>query len=325
MRTSRRLIGWILSVAVILVGAGVTSAQRLSYSSGQSVSPGYEGWEEAEDGQRYFLFGYMNRNWDEEPNIPVGADNRIEPNGPDQGQPTHFQPRRKRLAFRVPVPDDFNEDDEMVWTLSVNGVTERAYATLRPDYFVDDIIKASEHGAIGAGTTDPVIRANVAPTLTLDGATARTVRVGEPLRLVVSASDDGVPEPRRRAAQERSRARDANDQRRDGERRRFGDRRWLPHSRVTVSSETGLRGSGFVYRGAGNKVTFDPPQTKVWEDTRTGANSPWAPAWLTPLLPEDGQWITEVTFDEPGEYVLRCLASDGALGDEDDITVTVTS
>ena len=79
MRTSRRLIGWILSVAVILVGAGVTSAQRLSYSSGQSVSPGYEGWEEAEDGQRYFLFGYMNRNWDEEPNIPVGADNRIEP------------------------------------------------------------------------------------------------------------------------------------------------------------------------------------------------------------------------------------------------------
>ena len=43
------------------------------------------------------------------------------------------------------------------------------------------------------------------------------------------------------------------------------------------------------------------------------------------VLPEDGKWVTEVTFDEPGEYMLRCLASDGALGDEDDITVTVTS
>jgi len=24
-------------------------------------------------------------------------------------------------------------------------------------------------------------------------------------------------------------------------------------------------------------VTFDPPQIKPWEDTRAGANSPWAP------------------------------------------------
>jgi len=322
MRTSRRLIGWILSVAVILVAAGVTSAQRLSYSSGQSVSPGYEGWEEAEDGQRYFLFGYMNRNWDEEPEIPVGPDNRITPNGPDQGQPTHFLPRRNRFVFRVPVPADFDEDDELVWTLSVNGVTERAYATLRPDYFVDDIIKASEHGAIGAGTTDPVIRANVAPTLTLDGATSRTVRVGEPLRLVVSASDDGVPEPRRRAAQERSRARDANDQRREGEQRRFGDRRWLPHSRVTVSSETGLRVSWLVYRGAGS-IKFDPPQITEWEDSREGANSPHAPGWHTPTPPPKNKWLVQVTFSTPGTYVLRCQAHDGALPTVQDVTFVV--
>ena len=32
-----------------------------------------------------------------------------------------------------------------------------------------------------------------------------------------------------------------------------------------------------------------------------------------------------VTFDEPGTYVLRCLASDGALADDYDVTVTVTS
>jgi hypothetical protein len=43
----------------------------------------------------------------------------------------------------------------------------------------------------------------------------------------------------------------------------------------------GLHLSWFMYRGPG-KVTFTPEQIKVWEDTRTGANSPWAPlaaAW----------------------------------------------
>ena len=193
--------------------------------------------------------------------------------GPTTVQPTRFHSLAATyFVFRVPVPDDFNEDDEMVWTLTVNGVTERAFATLRPDYFVDDIVKASEHGAIGAGTTDPVIRANIAPTVQVDGASTRTVRVGEPLTLVATASDDGVPEPRRRRQLERRRARNENDQRRRGGRRSFGGRRWLPHSRVTVSSETGLRVSWYVYRGPG-PATFDPPQTKVWEDTRTGAKT----------------------------------------------------
>ena len=81
--------------------------------------------------------------------------------------------------------------------------------------------------------------------------------------------------------------------------------------------------SWFVYRGSGD-VTFDPPQVKVWEDTRTGANSPWGPHWLTPEYPEDNRWVTTVTFDEPGTYVLRCRASDGAVDTDHDVTVTVT-
>ena len=252
--------------------------QRLSYSSGQNVSPGYEGWEEDPDGSRWFVFGYMNRNWDEEPHVAIGVDNSIEPAGPDHAQPTHFLPRRNRFVFRVPVPDGFGNDDEMVWSLTVNGVTERAYATLRQDYFMDDIIRASEHGAIGAGTTNPTIRANQRPTLRVEGDTTLTVRVGEPLSLVASSSDDGVPEsPRKRIL-----VFDPN-----------GLNPWAPHSRVTVNSETGLRVSWFVYRGGGGQeTTFDPPQIKVWEDTRTGANSPWAPHWVTPPLPDDGRWVT---------------------------------
>ena len=52
----------------MLAGVGVR-AQSLSYSSGQNVSPAYEGWREGPDGSRYFLFGYMNRNWEEELNV----------------------------------------------------------------------------------------------------------------------------------------------------------------------------------------------------------------------------------------------------------------
>jgi len=312
----------LMSLVVIMVGQGA-AAQRLSYSSGQNVSPGFEGWEVDADGSRWFVFGYMNRNWDEEPDIPVGPDNTMSPGGPDLGQPTHFLPRRNRFVFRVPIPEDFEQDDELVWTLTVNGVTERAYASLRPDYVMDPLLRASEHGAIGAGTSDPTIRANVAPTLQVEGPLARTVRVGEKLTLVAMAKDDGVPESRRRRSQRRSRERAEADDRRSGEQNRFGDRRWLPHTRVTVSSETGLRVSWYTYRGEG-AVMYEPPQAKVWEDTRTGANSPWAPAWVNPELPEDGKWLTTVSFEEPGEYVLRCLASDGALQVDSDVTVTVT-
>ncbi|SVA62422.1 uncharacterized protein METZ01_LOCUS115276, partial [marine metagenome] len=121
-----------------------------SYSRGQNASPAYEGWETDADGSRYFLFGYFNRNWEEALDVPVGPDNYFEPGEADQGQPTHFLPRRNRFVFRVPVPDNFNQTDELVWTLTTQGKEEKAYATLRIDYFVDNLVRASEQGALGA-------------------------------------------------------------------------------------------------------------------------------------------------------------------------------
>jgi hypothetical protein len=61
----------------------------------------------------------------------------------------------------------------------------------------------------------------------------------------------------------------------------------------------------------------------VWEDTRPFTNSPWAPFWIPPELPEDGRWITEVTFSEPGTYVLRGRADDGGLFTDEEVTVRV--
>src|SRR5262249_35163642 len=142
------------AIALAAVATAVAAgAQSLSYTKGQNVAPAYEGWEQDANGAKYFLFGYMNRNWEEEIDVPVGPDNSFNIGGADQGQPTHFLPRRNRFIFRVRVPATFGEKDELVWTLTSHGKTEKAYATLRPDYIVDDVVKASETGALGAGTS----------------------------------------------------------------------------------------------------------------------------------------------------------------------------
>jgi hypothetical protein len=130
-------------VALVSFVATVSAAaaQSLTYSKGQNVAPAYEGWEIGSDGNKYFLFGYMNRNWEEEIDVPIGPDNGFNVGGADQGQPTHFLPRRNRFVFRVRVPATFTEKDELVWTLTTHGKTEKAYATLRPDYIVDDVVR----------------------------------------------------------------------------------------------------------------------------------------------------------------------------------------
>ncbi len=321
----------------------------LSYTSGQTVSPAFEGWEKNDDGSFNMMFGYMNRNWEEEVNVPLGPENSFSPLDPDQGQPTHFLPRRNRFVFKVRVPQDWGKK-ELVWTLTTKGKTERAYGTLREDSVVDNLVQASEQGAIGAGMSSPAIRANVAPTLTLDGGDRRA-QIGQPLTLIAFAKDDGVPAPRfgpdsregRLIVQARANAvgrilgafgtpapgnaTPATQATAPPLPARgtmaFDPATQRPPSAITVGSQTGLRHSCFVYRGAG-RVSFTPTQAKVWEDTRAGANAPWAPRWMAPAIPPDGKYTVAANFQDPGTYTIRCLASDGALNTTKDIVVTVT-
>jgi hypothetical protein len=304
------------ALAILLVGQWM-AAQSLSYSRGQNVSPGFEGWEENADGSFNMLFGYMNRNWEEEIDVPVGPDNMISPGVADQGQPTHFLPRRNRFVFKVRVPKDFGTK-ELIWTLTTRGKTEKAYATLRTDSKVDDVVKASETGALGAGTSSPEVRANKPPIVKFDGDTYRTVRVGQPVALEAIVTDDGIPKPRS-VGGDRT---EQNVRRAELDGQRVTNPAMVPPRQSTVGKRVGLHLSWFVYRGDG-KVEFSEPQIKVWEDTRTGANSPWAPLWTPPPLPKDSKWITQVTFSEPGTYVLHGRADDGALFADQDVTITV--
>jgi hypothetical protein len=320
MRTLH-IIGSIFCLA-LAAGFAVSTpaAQSLTYSRGQNVAPAYEGWEQGADGAKYFLFGYMNRNWEEEIDVPIGPDNSFNVGGADQGQPTHFLPRRNRFVFRVRVPNGFSEKDELIWTLTTNGKTEKAYATLRPDYIVDDVVKASETGALGAGTSSPEVRSNKPPSVRVEELKSRTVKVGEWVTLTAEVKDDGIPKPRDQALVAAARARVAALSALLGGPPRNPS--MVPPTRITVGKSLGLHLSWFLYRGPG-QATFDPPQVKAWEDTRAGANSPWAPLWSAPKLPEDGKVPAMVSFDTPGTYVLRCVADDGALTSGEDVTIVV--
>jgi hypothetical protein len=294
-----------LLIAVFLLGtSSVVVADTFQY--GQHVEPAYEGWRPNADGTFSFMFGYMNENWTEQPDVTIGESNSFSPGDADRGQPTHFLPRRNRFTFEVVVPSDWGER-ELVWTLNVNGIERKAYATLKDDYLVDNMVIASETGSLGAGTSSPESRANIAPTVTIQGDDSRTALVGEEISFVAQVEDDGLPAARRESTIEA-----------DALMRRM----MRPPTRITVGKVNGLFLSWNKYRGPGN-VTFDPPMPKPWEDTRTSANSPWGALWLPPEAPENGLHEITVTFDEPGTYILWGRADDGGLYHDSYITVNV--
>ena len=321
---SRLVIKVIAGILLTVLCAHSVFAQ--TYSKGRHVEPAFEGWRPNDDGTFSMMFGYMNENWEETPNMPVGENNNFSPGDMDRGQPTHFLPRRNRFTFEVAVPSDWGER-ELVWTLNVNGVERKAYATLKPDYLVDNMVIASETGSLGAGTSSPESRANVAPVVTVQGDSIRAAAVGEALDLRAQIADDGLPKPTDLVE----------------ETRRFVEltgggslaaafitaetiqkrRLMTPPINVTVNKVNGLFYSWNKWRGPGD-VTFDPPQVKVWEDTRTSANSPWGALWLAPPIPEDNLYEVNAMFSEPGEYILWGRADDGGLYHDAWVTVNVS-
>ena len=305
---SRNLSRWSSRSSLIGLLLWYVSAGSLaqSYTSGQHIEPAFEGWKPNPDGTYNMMFGYMNENWEEEPDVQIGENNYFSPGEADRGQPTHFLPRRNRFTFEVTVPSDWG-DRELVWTINVNGIERKAFATLRQDYLVDNMVIASETGSLGAGTSSPESRANIPPVVTVPGDSVRVARVGEPINLDTSVWDDGLPKPRRGSAT-------SSDD--------LEQRMMRRPTQVTVGKTNGLFLSWNVYRGSG-KVVFDPPLPKPWEDTRNSANSPWGNLWLPPPIPKDGIYKVSVTFEEPGSYVLWGRADDGGLYNDTYITVHV--
>ena len=317
--------------AGLLLLQSASAQTRFTYSKGQSVSPSYEGWMPNEDGSFTLYFGYMNTNWLEEFDVPIGPDNNIEPGGPDQGQPTHYYPRRNPFLFTVRVPKDFGTK-ELIWTLTTHGRTEKAYASLKTDYQIDKQVISTEVGGDGGSLRDE-LRYNIPPELEIQGEARRSVKVGEPLMLVAVAGDpdnlparrDGKPQPRHPGQPPGEEAQKPPSPRASASASaNVATLVYKPPSSIVPFSGPGLRLSWIVYRGPASTVTFSPEQMKTWTDTRAWANSPWSPPFTIPEPPPDGKWVTQVTFQEPGTYVLRAVASDGSLFTYENVTVNVT-
>ena len=245
MTNSARAIACVVAGALALAAGGTVRGQT-PWLRGQNVQPVFEGWERNADGSFNMVFGYLNRNHEEQPVIPAGANNYLEPGERDRGQPTHFYPRRQQFVFKVRVPADWGDKD-LVWTVTHNGRTDKAYGSLWPVWEIDrNVMRLNRGSGSGQGYAD-----NQAPFIRAEGAGAHTVTLPDALELAVRVADDGIPPPNPGLA-----------------------RRTLrpgPKTQAMVDARraavTGLAVTWLHYRGPG-AVTFEPRVQEVDEDGR---------------------------------------------------------
>jgi hypothetical protein len=252
-----------IGLAVTLACAMVSPAQQLRmeppHDSGQSVTAAFEGWFANSDGTFSILFGYYNRNNKQELDIPVGADNKIEPGGPDQGQPTHFLTGRQWGVFTVTVPKDFGTK-KITWTLTANGATTAIPASLSTLWELSPFKDATGNTPpfIGFAEQGPFVQGPRGQSEAL----ATTVMKPTPVTLWI-ADDASVVAGATR-----------------------------PKTPAVVLGLSKFRGPG--------SVTFSSEKPTI--DAAEFA----APAHTV----FHGKAVTNATFSEPGEYVLRVQAND---------------
>ena len=190
-RTALALAAAACLAAGTQVAAGQLAMEPLK-DAGQNVYPAYEGWYQNDDGSYTLLIGFYNRNKKQTLDIPIGPENRIEPGGPDQGQPTHFVVGRGWGTVAIKVPKDFG-DKKLVWTLTANGKTVSVPFGLVKGYQIEPFLDAA------MGNRPPVIRfsekgeALTGPPKLAASSTVNGV-VGEAVPLTFWVSDDGHEE-----------------------------------------------------------------------------------------------------------------------------------
>jgi hypothetical protein len=195
MRFGRRLRRGTAVVAGVFALAGERSLAQLPMEplkeTGQGVTPAYEGWYRNPDGTFTLLVGYFNRNLKEALEIPVGPNNRIEPGGPDRGQPTHFAPRRQWGVFTISVPADFGKN-KLTWTLIANGQKNVIPFHLDPLWVVNPFEEPAVKNVPPAIRFEPAGAAFKGPPRGI--ARSYSAIVSQPLALVVWVSDEGQAE-----------------------------------------------------------------------------------------------------------------------------------
>lgn len=185
----------------LLVAFSITAqAQQPRFLSltppeGLPIIPVLEGWVENADNTVSFSFGVINRN-EEAFDIPLGANNFIEPAERNGSQPTHFPAGRSTGIFAITVPNDQKEVD--VWWHLVSstgedmkvpgrwgsGAYELDFILPRPQGSMQPEVGIGENGELAAGLT--------AHHGAFPGGNAR---VGEPVAISVNVNDPSDRDP----------------------------------------------------------------------------------------------------------------------------------
>ena len=337
----RQVLG-LLAALMIMAGAMVPSMAEAQvnprdlpivnqpqqrFDGGQDVQPFFEGWYLNEDGSYLFHFGYLNRNYREQPSVEVGPENYFSPGDEDRGQPGHFYPRTQRYQFTVRVPEDTGTslEDGIVWHLTANGSEQLAYGWLQPEWEIDPNTITSNSGT-GRGRPVEELYENGAPEVQVS-ASASNVSVGQSVTLTAMLKDDELPTllPTRPPRSRLPSLVPPDDMPETPD-----NIRWYRRPRPP---RNGLSLMWIVFRGP-SEATFEPSgyqrsyeEEEVETEVDGAATAPTSSG--VPATHTDGDGFTSatfettVTFDEPGTYTVRGWASDAMLATAGDVTITV--
>jgi hypothetical protein len=280
----------VLAMPRVAGAQGNPEPLSFKFDRGQAVQPIFAGWARKPDGGYAMYFGYINRNYLEMPVVPVGPDNKIEPFAPDRGQPTVFSTRIHTEAFHVDVPEDWGKK-EVVWTVTIHGQTQRAVGWLQPEWEIDPIYEGKARDAESLKNTPPVLTV----------PSEASASVGVPLALIATVTDDGLPTPRKGPRKVAVGQETPPTLKPDPNQPEIVlSVPEVATRRGAAGGPQGLRLSWTAWRGPAN-ATFDQATIPV----------------------KDQKATVQVTFPQPGTYILRGTANDGELKVEKDVTVTV--
>jgi hypothetical protein len=325
MKSHRPARGLLAAVVIAGSWAIVTSGQvpqtpsRLPLEplgvKDEAIFPAFEGWGPLKDGTNVLLLGYYNRNTEQEFDIPIGPNNRIEPGGPDYGQPTHFYTRRQHGIFAIPVPKDFG-DKRLTWTIVANGKTATVSFWMNPLYAIDFFRNSAN------GNEPPIIKlAPEAPTMTGPPqgiAQTLSATVNQPVTLTVWASDQASTLPDSDAVQ-----RITNANLRPPGPPPGADSVAIIGRKVISGTGGAERAPGAAAR-AGEPRSGEPDITVNWRKHRGPGEVTFASQRIPLFNKGDSKLLLEAkttaTFSAPGEYVVRAqvndVSGDGGKGEQ---------
>jgi hypothetical protein len=188
------------------------------------------------------------------------------------------------------VPADFGKK-ELIWSLTVQGVTEKAVGWLQPEWEIDPVYAGKARNAESLKNRAPSMTVEVSASVTLPNM----------LTLTATVEDDGLPTPRKGPPTR------AIGQETPPTLKPLPNQPDLPVNVPVVvrgrgnAALQGLRVNWLLWRGPA-AVTFDSATVPV----------------------KDGRATANARFTKPGTYIMRARASDGELTDQKEFTVTVT-